>query len=133
MKTYTINEVAQKFDLTAHTLRYYDKEGLLPFVTRTPAGKRIFSDHDLEWMKLICCLKDTGMPIKDIKQYSNWVRQGSESIETRKAMLAAHREEVLKQIEALHKNVDIIDAKIAFYENPELRTHQHPSVAMEEV
>ena len=116
--TYTINQAAQQFGLTAHTLRFYDKEGLLPFVSRNASGNRVFSDADMNWLKLICCLKDTGMPIKEIKQYCDWSKEGSQTIEDRKALLASHREEVLGQIEALKANAELLTAKIAFYEDP---------------
>ncbi|MCM3626948.1 MerR family transcriptional regulator [Paenibacillus glycanilyticus] len=117
---YTINEVATKFGLSAHTLRYYDKEGLLPFVSRNKSGIRIFTEMDLEWVSLICCLKETGMPIKEIKQYSDWCKQGTATVDVRKKMLADHRMEVLKQIEDLNKNLKQIDKKLDWYEDPEL-------------
>ncbi len=113
---YTINEVAQKCDLTAHTLRFYDKEGLLPFVSRTPSGIRSFSERDLELIKLICCLKNTGMPIKEIKRYIDMVMEGAVTVETRRQMMVDHRKEVLRQIDELKKNVNLIDLKIAFYD-----------------
>jgi DNA-binding transcriptional MerR regulator len=75
---------------------------------------------DLIWVALICCLKNTGMPIKEIKQYSDWCTQGSRTIDERKAMLIAHRSQVLKQIEDLKKDLELIDSKIATYEDPEL-------------
>jgi DNA-binding transcriptional MerR regulator len=117
---YTINEVAAKFGLSAHTLRFYDKEGLLPFITRTKSGNRTFTEMDLDWVALICCLKDTGMPIKEIKLYSDWCKQGRETIDERKKMLADHRSEVLKQIEELNKNLELIDKKLDWYEDPEM-------------
>ncbi|GIP26489.1 MerR family transcriptional regulator [Paenibacillus sp. J23TS9] len=117
---YTINEVAEKFSLSAHTLRYYDKEGLLPFISRNKSGNRVFTELDLQWVALICCLKETGMPIKDMKQYSDWCMQGSRAINERKEMLIVHRSQVLKQIEDLGKNLELIDSKIAIYEDPEL-------------
>ena len=113
---YTINEVAQKCDLTAHTLRFYDKVGLLPFVSRTPSGIRSFSERDLELIKLICCLKNTGMPIKEIKRYIDMVMEGAVTVETRRQMMVDHRKEVLRQIDELKKNVNLIDLKIAFYD-----------------
>ncbi len=113
---YTINEVAQKCDLSAHTLRFYDKEGLLPFVSRTPSGIRSFSERDLELIKLICCLKNTGMPIKEIKRYIDMVMEGAVTVETRRQMMVDHRKEVLRQIDELKKNVNLIDLKIAFYD-----------------
>lgn len=117
--TYTINDVARRFNLSAHTLRFYDKEGLLPFVARNSAGNRAFTDADLDWVKLIVCLKDTGMPIKEIKAYCDWARLGSRTVDERKTMLAEHREEVLGQIEQLKLNLQLIEEKLAFYEDPD--------------
>ncbi|WP_027084472.1 MerR family transcriptional regulator [Cohnella panacarvi] len=113
---YTINEVARICDLSAHTLRFYDKEGLLPFVSRTPSGIRSFSERDLELIKLICCLKNTGMPIKEIKRYIDMVMKGAETVDERRQMMVDHRKEVLRQIDELKKNVNLIDLKIAFYD-----------------
>ncbi|WP_408010072.1 MerR family transcriptional regulator [Pseudalkalibacillus sp. A8] len=117
---YTINKVANKFGLSVHTLRYYDKEGLMPFIERDKSGNRVFSETDLNWVAMVCCLKDTGMSIKAIKQYADWCTQGMQTIDERKMMLAAHRKQVLKQIDDLKKNLELIDSKIEIYENPEL-------------
>ena len=117
---YSINEAARKFGLSAHTLRFYDKEGLLPFVGRDKSGNRVFTDQDLDWLAMICCLKDTGMPIKEMKRYADWCKEGLKTIDERKAMLADHRQHVVRQIEEWKKNLERIDTKIAIYENPEL-------------
>ncbi|SDG27340.1 MerR family transcriptional regulator [Desulfosporosinus hippei] len=114
--SYTISQVAEKFDLTAHTIRYYDKEGLLPFVDRSKSGIREFSDSDLEWLKLICCLKNTGMPIKQIKQYIEWCLQGDETLEIRRQLFLDHRKEVLKHMADLRENLKIIDFKLKMYD-----------------
>lgn len=76
MKTYTISEVAKELNLTVYTLRYYDKEGLMPFVERTPSGNRLFKESDLSALKVIECLKATGMPIKEIKNFIDWCSEG---------------------------------------------------------
>jgi DNA-binding transcriptional MerR regulator len=117
---YSIKEVANKFGLSIHTLRYYDKEGLMPFIERDKSGNRVFTEKDLNWVAMVCCLKDTGMSIKDIKQYADWCTRGMQTIDERKAMLTAHRQEVMKQIEDLKKNIELIDSKITIYDNPEL-------------
>ncbi|KGK87797.1 MerR family transcriptional regulator [Desulfosporosinus sp. HMP52] len=114
--SYTISQVAEKFDLTAHTIRYYDKEGLLPFVDRSKSGIREFSDSDLEWLKLICCLKNTGMPIKQIKQYIEWCLQGDETLEIRRQLFLDHRKEVLKHMADLRENLKLIDFKLKMYD-----------------
>jgi DNA-binding transcriptional MerR regulator len=113
---YTINEVAEICNISPYTLRFYDKEGLLPFVSRNRSGNRQFSDTDLNVIKLICCLKNTGMQIKDIKRYIDLVMQGAETSAQRKQIMIEHRKTVLNQIEDLKKNLNIIDLKIALYD-----------------
>ena len=66
---YSINDVAVRFKLSVHTIRFYDKKGLLPFVLRNQKGNRVFTESDLNMIQTICCLKDTGMLIRDIKKY----------------------------------------------------------------
>ncbi|WP_240479815.1 MerR family transcriptional regulator [Paenibacillus wynnii] len=113
---YSINEVATICDVTAHTLRFYDKEGLLPFVGRNGAGNRIFSDGDLVLVKVICCMKNTGMPIKDIRTYIELLMEGDTTKETRRSIMIEHRKEVLRQMDELKKNLNIIDLKVALYD-----------------
>ncbi len=112
---YTIKQAAEKMKLTAYTLRYYDKEGLLPFVERDNAGNRLFSENDIEWIGLICCLKNTGMPIKQIRRFIQNVLEGDHTIESRLEMLLEHRDSVLRQMEELNKNLKHINYKINYY------------------
>ncbi len=114
--SYTIKQAAEKVNLTVHTLRYYDKEGLLPFVSRDKAGNRVFSDGDLDWLGLICCLKNTGMPIKQIAIYIRWCLEGDSSLEARLNLLLQHREAVMQQINALQNTLEVINYKIDHYQ-----------------
>lgn len=114
---YSIAEVAEKTNLTPHTLRYYEKEGLLPFVDRSDTGNRDFKDKDMEWLELICCLKNTGMSIKQIKEVIALCLKGDDTLEIRREIFISHREEVLSQIEELHKNLDKINCKINYYDS----------------
>ena len=77
---YTIGEMAQKLNVAPSTLRYYDKEGLLPFVERSSGGIRMFKDEDMEWLRLLGCLKKAGMPLREIKAFMDWSRQGDATI-----------------------------------------------------
>lgn len=113
---YSIGEAAKKAGLSAYTLRYYDKEGLLPFVERTPAGFRIFKDSDLEWLAVISCLKNTGMSIKDIKKFINWCMEGDSTLEKRLNMFKQQKERVQDQMKELKDFMDEIDYKIWYYE-----------------
>ncbi len=112
---YTIKQAAEKMKLTSYTLRYYDKEGLLPFVERDNAGNTLFSENDIEWLGLICCLKNTGMPIKQIRRFIQNALEGDHTIESRVEMLLEHRNSVLRQMEDLNKNLEKINYKINYY------------------
>ena len=73
---YSIGEVAEKLNLSKSTIRYYDKEGLLPFVERKESGIRMFAESDISMLQVIECLKSTGLSIKDIKKFSEWCLKG---------------------------------------------------------
>lgn len=113
---YTIKQAAEKTNLTAHTLRYYDKEGLLPFVERSNSGFRRFTDNDLEWLSVICCLKATGMAVKQIKVYIDLCMQGDATIEARRQIFTEHRHNVVRQIEDLQKHLAKVDFKLHHYD-----------------
>ena len=98
---YSIKEIADILGLPASTIRYYDKQGLLPFVERSDSGYRRFSESDLELLKMIECLKKTNMPIKEIRQFTVWLQQGDDSLKERHQMFMERRKAVEKQIEQL--------------------------------
>lgn len=97
------------------TLRYYEKEGLLPFVERDDSGYRIFSKENLRTLRLIECLKSTGMSLKDIHTFFEWVSQGESTMQQRYEMFLAQRLAVEKQIEHLQQSLEIIDYKCELY------------------
>ncbi|MCI7420302.1 MAG: MerR family transcriptional regulator [Alphaproteobacteria bacterium] len=113
---YSIGQVAAKTGLTVHTLRYYEKEGLLPFVRKSSSGLRMFSDNDLGWLSIIECLKKTGMPLKGIKQYIDWFREGDSTLPQRLEMFKQQQLKVLAQIEQFQKYLQKIDYKVKLYE-----------------
>lgn len=114
---YSIAKTAKMFGVTAHTLRYYDKEGLLPFVERTPSGLRSFTESDLEWLKTIMCLKNTGMPIKEIKQFIDLCLEGESTFERRLEIIRRQKENVEAQMSDLKKNYDYVLFKEQYYLN----------------
>lgn len=81
-----------RLDVPASTLRFYDKEGLLPLVERLPGGIRMFQDTDLEWLQITCCMKKAGMSIRDIRQYIEQAQRGDDTIVLRLAMFRRQRE-----------------------------------------
>ena len=113
---YSIGEAAQRMHLSAPTLRYYDKEGLLPFVDRSAGGARMFKESDFEWLRLIECLKSTGMPIRDIKQFIDWYMEGDTTLPQRRDMFYERRRAVEAQIETLQATLDMIDYKCWYYD-----------------
>lgn len=115
MKTYSISEVAKELNLTTYTLRYYDKEGLLPFVERKANGTRIFKQSDIEALKIIECLKSTGMPIKEIKHFIDWCGEGDSTLQKRYDMFMERKACVEAQMEELKKTMNVIEHKCAYY------------------
>ena len=103
MKTYSISEVAKELNLTVYTLRYYDKEGLMPFVERTPSGTRLFKESDIGALKVIECLKATGMSIKEIKNFIDWCSDGDSTLQQRYDMFIERKALVETQMEELKK------------------------------
>lgn len=114
--TYTIKQVAEKIGVSVPTLRYYDKEGLMPFIEKKENGTRIFKDEDFRGLEIIKCMKNSGMPIKDIKRYMDMCMEGDSTLVDRLEVFLKRKEIVKKQIEELHNIMDIIDHKIWYYE-----------------
>ncbi|UOQ48753.1 MerR family transcriptional regulator [Gracilibacillus caseinilyticus] len=115
MKTYSIGEVAKELNLTAYTLRYYDKEGLLPFVERTDSGTRLFKESDIDALKVIECLKSTGMPIKEIRHFIDWCSDGDDTLQQRYDMFLERKASVEQQMEELQKTMELIEHKCSYY------------------
>lgn len=113
---YTVGEMAKLLGVPASTLRYYDKEGLLPFVERSPGGMRMFREKDCEWLQTIGCLKKTGMPLKDIRVYIEMAMQGDSTVDARLQMIRRQRETVRVQMARLQQTLDTLDYKCWFYE-----------------
>lgn len=112
---YTVGELAKILNIQPSTLRYYDKEGLLPFVERSSGGIRMFKESDVEWLKIIECMKKAGMSIKDIRTYIQLAMQGDCTIDDRLALFIKQREELKKQLESLENTLDVLDYKVWFY------------------
>lgn len=98
------------------TIRYYDKEGLLPFVERLASGYRIFTEKDIATLRIIDCLKKTGMSIKEIRQFSSWLEQGDSSLQQRYDMFLERRRVVKQQMAELQKILDTVNYKCWYYE-----------------
>lgn len=113
---YTIGEMAKKINVATSTLRYYDKEGLLPFVERSGGGIRMFSDKDFEWLSIIECLKKADVSIKDIKVFIDLCMEGDSTIQRRLDLINHQRESVLAQIEQMQETLLTLEYKCWYYE-----------------
>ena len=112
---YTIHEVCEKTSLTAHTLRYYEKEGLLPGVSRSQGGFRQYSDEDLEALGLICCLKNTGMALADIARFMDLTREGDQTHRERCNLLKKHREAVMARMSEMERHLAKVTHKLEHF------------------
>ena len=112
---YTVGEAAKQLNVAASTLRYYDKEGLLPFVERSSGGMRVFKDEDISWLKIIECLKKTGMPIKNIKHFIDYGMEGDSKIDQRLTIIESQRDAVIKQMEEMQEMLDMLNYKCWYY------------------
>ena len=113
---YTVSETAKLLNVAPSTLRYYDREGLLPFAQRSPGGIRVFTETDLRWLRIISCLKCAGMPLKDIRRYIEMAMEGSDTIEERLEMFVQQRQRILDQMQELQQTLDVVDYKCWYYE-----------------
>ena len=111
---YTIGQVAEMFDLPISTLRYYDKQGLFPQLTRE-SGIRKFSDNEIEALRVIECLKKSGLEIKDIKLFMEWCSEGSATYSSRFDLIHKQKERVELEIQQLHKTLDMLTYKCWYY------------------
>jgi len=111
----TIAEVAERTGLTRHTLRYYERDGLMLGVGRAGSGHRRYSERDLGWIELITKLRATGMPIREVRRYAELVRAGDGNEDERLALLRVHRERVRAQLGTMAAYLDAIDMKISYY------------------
>ena len=112
---YTIGQVSKMFGLPVSTLRYYDKEGLFPDMERSN-GIRRFSQRELEALRVIECLKKSGMEIKDIRQFMEWCAQGSSTYPQRRAMFIRQKESVEAEIARMNRVLDMLSFKCWYYE-----------------
>jgi DNA-binding transcriptional MerR regulator len=117
----TIAEAAERSGLSAHTLRYYERIGLIHPVDRGTNGHRRYGRDDLEWLDLLIKLRTTGMPIRQMVEYAELVRQGPETAARRRAMLERHRAEITARMAELEDTAAVLDRKIAMYQEMENR------------
>lgn len=119
-----IAEVSQQYEISADTLRYYERIGLLPSVNRTDSGIRDFNELDVRRVAFIKCMRSAGLPIDVLIEYVSLVQQGDATIEARKEILMAQRESLAARMAEMQKTLDLLDYKIEVYENALLKREQ---------
>jgi DNA-binding transcriptional MerR regulator len=113
---WSIQRAAAETGLSADTLRYYEKIGLLPGIARSESGHRRFSEDDLGWIRFLQRLRATGMPIEQILRYGELMRAGDHTAAERRQILESHRQSITREIGQLEEALDILDRKIAHYD-----------------
>ena len=116
MSNLTVKQIAEKYNVSAHTIRFYDDEGLLPDVMRDEHGARVFTQANLEWIYLVLCLRSTGMSVADIKNYVRLCAQGEGTVLERYHIILAQKEKAERELEELKQRIAVLNRKQKFYE-----------------
>ncbi len=114
---YTIKEVAEKMDISEHTLRFWAKSGFFPFLTRNDNNVRMFSENDLNWVRIVKCLRSVGTQTKDVKRYIDLCIIGDSTIKERYQIILDTKAKALEQMDELKKQLELLDYKENFYKN----------------
>ena len=128
---YSIQDVSKKTGLSAHTLRYYEKEGLISGVERSQGGFRQYTDEDLEALGLICCLKNTGMSLQEIAEFVRLTHQGDYTLRERVELLCQHRENVVQRMAEMQRYLDKVTWKINFF-SEKLRAYEEQQASQKD-
>ncbi|AOT69538.1 MerR family transcriptional regulator [Geosporobacter ferrireducens] len=112
----TIAEVSKKYGLSADTLRYYERVGLIPEVKRNKSGIRDYTEEDCRWIEFIKCMRSAGLPIETLIEYVRLVQQGDETIDARKELLIEQRKQLIEKMEDMKKTIERLDYKIEIYD-----------------
>ncbi|HSR52556.1 MAG TPA: MerR family transcriptional regulator [Acidobacteriota bacterium] len=112
---YTIGDISESTGLSRHTLRYYERAGLLPPVSRDGGGRRCYDERDLRWLRFLMRLREAGMPIATIRRYVQLLGQGETSLPQRIELLDSHRQALRAKIQRLQNHLDAVDAKLDLY------------------
>lgn len=115
-ETVTIKEVSQKYNISSDTLRYYERVGMIPPVTRTAGGIRDYSEFDLGWVELALCMRGAGLPVEAMIEYVKLCQQGDSTIEARMLLLKEQMETLLEQKAQIESTIKRLDFKISRYE-----------------
>ncbi|MGN0867609.1 MAG: MerR family transcriptional regulator [Oligosphaeraceae bacterium] len=113
---YTVKELAEKMGLSSYAVRYYDNAGLIPEVMRSPGNIRLFSDYNLAWLKVVHCLRSTGLPVAEVRRYIRMCQEGDSTIPQRAALIVEQGRKLKAQLAALRQQMEVLEYKRKYYE-----------------
>ncbi|MBO0453094.1 MULTISPECIES: MerR family transcriptional regulator [Enterococcus] len=116
MKTFLIGDISAMYGISQDTLRYYDKAGLLPFVKKNTAGRRVFTEDDLGYIEVIDCLKRSGIPVKEIAKFMDWCVEGDQTLPQRYAFMIEQEAVLERKIRELQTQLDFLRWKKWYYQ-----------------
>ena len=116
MAAYNVHQVAEKFGISAHTLRYYDNAGLFPDMQRDKNGARVFTDEQLEWLGIVMCLRSTGLSIAEIKDYLALCAEGDSTLQQRYEIILKQKKRAEEERAEIDKKLEVLSRKVAYYE-----------------
>ncbi len=120
----TIAQVSRQYGISADTLRYYERAGLIPPVGRGAGGIRDYREEDLRWVEFIQCMRSAGMPVETLARYVELVRQGEKTAQKRKSLLVEQRDKLVIQIQRLNEALEKLNGKIMRYDQQLLNTEK---------
>ena len=114
---YTVKEVAEIMELSTYTIRYYDNTGLIPGVDRSDGNIRLFSDYNVSWLKLVHCLRATGLSVEGVKHYIDMCQKGDSTIPERAELIFQQEKILREQLKCLQKQMEVLKYKKNYYKN----------------
>jgi DNA-binding transcriptional MerR regulator len=117
----TVQEASDKTGLSGHTIRYYERIGLIPSIERASNGHRRYSEDDIGWIEFLKCLRSTGMPIAEMQRYVELQQEGDSTFQDRLALLEAHRRRIKAKMRELNSFLEKIEGKIGYYQEMKMQ------------
>ena len=112
----TIKEVCEKYDITADTLRYYERVGVIPTVSRTKGGIRNYTEEDIAWVENAICMRSAGVPVEMLIEYVKLFQEGESTFKARRDLLAEARSDIQEQLDRISETAKLLDYKISRYD-----------------
>nr|WP_154893281.1 MerR family transcriptional regulator [Paenibacillus xylanexedens] len=131
--SFTIKEASERLGCPAHKIRYYEKEGLLPYINRDQNGNRLFEEEHLEWMRVMSCFRATGMKVSVLKQMVNLAMEGASTIPLRKAMLTQYKKELHQRQIDLNQALEAVNQKLSIYDDMEKGKEDSENKLLQEI